>query len=109
MQPQLLEAVTQHLSGGFCGVPTPPVGRADPVAELGVLVFGAQVQHQAADFGEQAGWSPREASDSDDVVGDGSPLPVRAGSLALAGFEPFGVPFVGAQVERAQRLLGGGP
>src|ERR671917_2375111 len=60
-------------------------------------------------FGEQAGWSPREASDSDDVVGDGGPLLVRAGSLALAGFEPFGVPFVGAQFERGQCLLGVGP
>ena len=58
-----------------------------------------QVQHHTTDFGEQAGWSTREASDSDDVVGYGGPLPVRAGSLALAGFEPFGVPFVGAQVE----------
>jgi hypothetical protein len=40
-------------------------------------------------------WSPREASDSDDLIGDGSSPPVRAGSLALAGFEPFGVPFAG--------------
>ena len=50
-------------------------------------------------FGEQAGWSPREASDSDDVVGEGDHPPVRAGSLALAGFEPFGVPFVEVHVE----------
>ena len=45
------------------------------------------------------GWSPREASDGDDVVGEGDHPPIRAGSLALAGFELLGVPFVGAQVE----------
>src|SRR5215210_4446609 len=53
--------------------------------------------------------SPSEASEGDDVVGEGEPVPVPARSLALAGFEQFGVPFVGAQVERGQRLLGFGP
>ena len=59
--------------------------------------------------GGQVSWSLREESDGDDVVGDSGPPPVRAGSLALAGFEPFGVPLVGAQVEWGQRLLGVGP
>src|SRR3954454_7277117 len=54
-------------------------------------------------------WSPREASDGDDGVGVGDPRAVRAGGLALAGCEPLGVPFVGAQVKRGERLLGFGP